>query len=83
MTFVYYCCHSYLCNDWVLNDTCNSDIRLVQSMLEQVASQQYHESHTRSGRVIRPAISFMRSESRLETCKIIRGIMKCASDMIL
>lgn len=55
---------SYLCDDWVLNDTSTGDIQLIQSLLQQVAAQNYQESRTRSGRVIRPASLFMRMESR-------------------
>ena len=66
---VYYTCsqtlaHSYLCDDYVLNDNTGGDINLVQSLLSQVASQHYQESCTRSGRVIKPAATFMRAESR-------------------
>ena len=56
--------HSYLCDDYVLNDNEDGDIHLVQSLLGQVASQRYQESYTRSGRVIKPAATFMRTESR-------------------
>ena len=55
---------SYLCNDWILNDTSTGDIQLIQSLLGQVAAQNYQESYTRSGRVLRPATMFTRMESR-------------------
>ena len=48
----------------MLNDTLTNDIQLVQSLLQQVAAQNYIESRTRSGRVIRPAALFTRMESR-------------------
>lgn len=61
------CMHSYLCEDYVLNDNPAGDISLVQSLLAQVASQHYSESCSRSGRVIRPAQAlFSRSKSRVE-----------------
>ena len=58
--------HSYLCDDYILNDNMAGDIALVQSMLDQVASQHY-QSTTRSGRSIGvgpPCL--MRRESRLD-----------------
>ena len=59
-----YLLFSYLCDDWVLNDTPNGDIRLIQSMLGQIASQNYKESVTRSGHIIRPASLFTRMDSK-------------------
>lgn len=58
--------HCYLCNDWILNDTSTGDIQLIQSLLGQVAAQNYQESYTRSGRVLRPATMFTRMESKVE-----------------
>ena len=60
-------CSSYLCDDYVLNDNRSGDLALVQSLLPQVASQHYEESYTRSGRMIKPALSvYRRSESKVE-----------------
>ena len=57
--------YSYICDDWVLNDILTEDIKLLQSLLHQVADQNYIESTTRSGHVIRPSASvFRRMESR-------------------
>jgi hypothetical protein len=55
---------SYECNGLVASDTLTCEVELVQSLLEQVASQRYRESRTRSGRVLRPAMKFLRMESR-------------------
>ncbi len=58
--------HSYLCDDYILNDNTAGDIALVQSMLDQVASQHY-QSTTRSGKSIRAGRpSLMRRESRMD-----------------
>ena len=58
--------HSYLCDDYILNDNSSGDIALVQSLLDQVASQHY-QSTTRSGHVIRaPRPSLVRRESRID-----------------
>jgi ubiquitin carboxyl-terminal hydrolase 44/49 len=56
--------YCYLCDDYILNDNVNGDIRLAQSLLSQVASQTYQESCTRSGRIIKPATQLLRAESR-------------------
>ena len=59
--------YSYLCDDYVLNDNISEDIRLIQSLLSQVASQHYVGSYTRSGRLMKPAQSlYKRSESKVE-----------------
>ena len=59
---------SYYCDDWVLNDTATGDIALIQSLLGQVAEQSYHESRTRSGRVMRPPLMFQRQDTRCVGC---------------
>ena len=72
---------SYHCDDYILNDNSSGDISLLQSLLEQVASQSYVESHTRSGRVMKPATQVLtRSQSRyyqLAHCVTIRVIVHC------
>ncbi len=63
---------SYLCDDYVVTDNSSGDIALVQSLLQQVASQSYSESCSRSGHVIRPVQNrFTRSESRMEAASDI------------
>ena len=78
---------SYHCDDYILNDNSSGDISLLQSLLEQVASQSYVESHTRSGRVMKPATQVLtRSQSRyyqLAHCVMIRVIVHCFTCLVL
>eukprot|EP00731_Ephydatia_muelleri_P030285 Em0021g808a len=58
--------HCYMCDEYILNDNPQCDLELIRSLLLQVSSQRYHESRTRSGKVIKPSVVLNRSESRLE-----------------
>ena len=57
---------SYECQLEVKNDTCRGDINLTKSLLQQIADQNYQESCTRSGKVLRPGgrPMFCRQESK-------------------
>ncbi|XP_070532663.1 ubiquitin carboxyl-terminal hydrolase 44-A-like isoform X2 [Ptychodera flava] len=48
----------YVCDDYVLNDNSAGDIKLLRTTLSAIATQNFDERTTRSGRVLRPVSSY-------------------------
>eukprot|EP00118_Oscarella_pearsei_P016360 m.155269 g.155269 ORF g.155269 m.155269 type:complete len:631 (+) comp38662_c0_seq1:10-1902(+) len=59
--------HCYLCDSYVLNDNARGDLQLVRTTLDQLATQTFGASKTRSGRILRQtSVNVMVDETRIK-----------------
>ncbi|XP_077986506.1 ubiquitin carboxyl-terminal hydrolase 44-like [Glandiceps talaboti] len=62
----------YVCDDYVLNDNSSGDIKLLRTTLSAIATQNFDERTTRSGRVLRPVTSYPETTKRKITEKLLQ-----------